>query len=339
VTSATAALLDRRGEVLPLPELARLWQLGGWRSVDPVDAGKNEHFRLVAGDGVHFLRRSYRAKPRDELVAQLELMGLLRRRGFPAPEVVPTRAGADHAELHGRWWVVTRGIAGTAFDDASRAHLRALGAVLGRYHGLVADLPAAVSELPVLTELRARAGWPDLDPVLRDRATEVVDRLTALLPELPTVVVHGGARRGSLLFDGEQVAGVLDFDSAHADVRVLDLAVSVHDVGKVYTHLGQEDHKVALDLGRVAEVLDAYRVEVRTTPAEAEALPLFLEVKRLHRALGRRNRARAGERLSDNDHAKIVLEDNRLLWLDRHREELAAACRQALNRGSAGDLS
>ena len=121
-----------------------------------------------------------------------------------------------------------------------------------------------------------------------------MDRLTALLPELPTVVVHGGARRGSLLFDGEQVAGVLDFDSAHADVRVLDLAVSVHDVGKVYTHLGQEDHKVALDLGRVTEVLDAYRGQVRTTPAEAEALPLFLEAKRLHRALGRRNRAGPG---------------------------------------------
>jgi homoserine kinase type II len=81
----------------------------------------------------------------------------------------------------------------------------------------------------------------------------------------------------------------------------------------------------------VTEVLEAYRGKVRTTRAEAEALPLFLEAKRLKRALGRRNRARAGERLSDNDHAKIVLEDKRLLWLDGHREELAAACRQALN--------
>ena len=34
MTSATAALLDRSGEVLPLPELARLWPLGGWRKLD-----------------------------------------------------------------------------------------------------------------------------------------------------------------------------------------------------------------------------------------------------------------------------------------------------------------
>jgi homoserine kinase type II len=202
--------------------------------------------------------------------------------------------------------------------------------VLGRYHRLVADLPAVVAEPPALTEVRLRATRPDVDPALQARAVAVVDRLTALLPELPRVVVHGGARRGSLLFDGDRVVGVLDFDSAHADVRVLDLAVAVHDVGKVYTRLGDEDHKVALDLDRVTAVLAAYRAEVRTSPAEAEALPLLLEAKRLKRALGRISRARAGERLSDNDHAKIRLEDNRLLWLDGHREDLAAACRRAL---------
>jgi homoserine kinase type II len=182
----------------------------------------------------------------------------------------------------------------------------------------------------VVAELRARLAADGLDPELRARAGDVVDRLTALLPELPRVVVHGGARRGSLVFAGDRVVGVLDFDSAHADVRVLDLAVAVHDVGKVYTRLGDEDHKVALDLDRVAGVLGAYREEVRTTPAEAEALPLLLEAKRLKRALGRINRARAGEALSDNDHAKIQLEDSRLLWLDGHRAELVAACRRAL---------
>ncbi|WP_222267299.1 phosphotransferase enzyme family protein [Modestobacter marinus] len=330
MTAATAPLLDRSGEPLPLPELADLWPLGGWQSVDRVLGGKNEHLRLVTGDGVHYLRRSPRTKSEEELVAQLELMRLLRSRGFPAPEVVPTRAGADHVQVQGRWWVVTRGIAGTPFDDGSRAHLRALGQVLGRYHRLVADLPAVMAEPPALAELRLRAARPDVDPALQARAVDVVGRLTALLPELPRVVVHGGARRGSLLFDGERVVGVLDFDSAHADVRVLDLAVAVHDVGKVYTRLGDEDHKVALDLDRVTAVLAAYRAEVRTAPAEAEALPLLAEAKRLKRALGRINRARAGEQLSDNDHAKIRLEDNRLLWLDGHREELVAACRRAL---------
>ena len=330
MTAVTAALLDRSGQPLPLAELAALWPLGGWQSVDRVAAGKNEHLRLVTGDGVHYLRRSHRSKPRSELLAQLELMRLLRRRGFAAPEVVATQGGADHAELGGRWWVVTRGIAGTAFQDGSLAHVRALGSVLGRYHRVVADLPAVVREPAALADLRTRARQPDVDRSLRDRAAAVVEQLTALVPELPRVVVHGGARRGSLLFDGDQVVGVLDFDSAHPDVRVLDLAVAVHDVGKIYTRLGEKDHKVALDLDRVTALLDAYREQVRTTPAEAEALPLLLEVKRIKRALGRSTRARAGEPLSANDHAKILLEDHRLLWLDEHREALVSACRRAL---------
>lgn len=330
MTAGTEPLLDRTGDPLPLAELAALWPLGGWHTVARVVGGKNEHLRLGAADGVHYLRRSYRSKPRDELVAQLELMRLLRARGFPAAEIVPTSTGTDHGEIHGRLWVVTRGVEGSAFDDRSPDHLRALGSVLARYHRIVADLPAAGSEPLVLTELRAHAGRPGPDRALRARCADVVARLTRLVPDLPRVVVHGGARRGSLVFAGGRVAGVLDFDSAHGDVRVLDLAVAVHDVGKVYTSPGSEDHKVALDVDRVAQVLVAYREGARPTPVEVEALPLLIEAKRIKRALGRISRARAGERLSDNDQAKIVLEDNRLHWLDEHRDALSDVCREAL---------
>ncbi|SFK58421.1 phosphotransferase enzyme family protein [Geodermatophilus ruber] len=330
MTVPAGPVRDRAGQALPLTELAGLWPLGGWHSVGPVPGGKNEHLRVVTGAGVHYLRRSYRSKPREELHAQLRLMRLLRDRGFPAPEVLPTSTGTEVAELSGRWWIATRGIEGTRFDDASPAHLRALGRTLARYHRVVADQPAAVAEPPVLAELRRRVGEEGMDPALRDRAAHLVEGLTALAPELPRVVVHGGARRGSLVFAGEEVVGVLDFDSAHPDVRVLDLAVAVHDVGKVYTRLGEADHKVALDLDRVAELLAAYRAQAPLTAAEIEALPLLLEAKRLKRGLGRRVRQREGEALSANDHAKIRLEDARLAWLDQHRRALTAACRRIL---------
>ncbi|WP_083266591.1 phosphotransferase enzyme family protein [Arthrobacter sp. U41] len=322
-------LLDRAGQELPLAELAIQWPLGGWTSVSPVPGGKNEHLRLATAAGVHYLRRSYRSKPLEELAGQLALMRLLRSRGFPAPEVVPASTGADHVELFGRFWIATRGVEGEPFDDGSRAHLHALGRTLARYHRVVADQPAPAAEPAVLGELRSRAAEPEVDPALQDRTAHLVERLTGLLPDLPRVVVHGGARRGSLVFRGDQVVGVLDFDSSHPDIRVLDLAVAVHDAGKVYTRTGQADHKVALDLNRVTELLAAYSRETPPTAAEVEALPLLLEAKRLKRGLGRRSRIRDGETLSDNDHEKIRLEDHRLAWLDGHRDALAAACRQA----------
>lgn len=334
MSAPAGVLLDRAGEKLPLAELAALWPLGGWASVSLVPGGKNEHFRVASADGVHYLRRSYRSKPLDELAGQLALMRLLRVRGFPAPEVVPARTGADHVELFGRWWIATRGVAGEPFDDGSLAHVRALGATLGRYHRVVADQPAPADEPALLRELRARAAEPGVDPALRTRAADVAGRLAGLLPELPRTVVHGGARRGSLVFGGGQVVGVLDFDSAHPDVRVLDLAVAVHDVGKVYTGAGDIDNKVALDLGRVTELLTAYSRETQPTAAEMEALPLLLEAKRLKRGLGRRSRALEGELLSGNDYEKIRLEDQRLAWLDGHRDALAGVCREVLRQGA-----
>lgn len=330
MTPTAGSMLDRTGQAQPLDELADLWPLGGWLELERVPGGKNEHLRLVAGDGVHYLRRSYRSKSREELVSQLALMRLLRSRGFPAPEIVPARTGADHAEIDGRLWVATRGVEGTPFDDGSPAHLRALGRTLGLYHQVVADQPAAAGEPILLAELRRRVGGGDLEPGLHARAARVVEQLTALLPDLPRVTVHGGARRSSLIFDGDQVVGVLDFDSAHPDVRVLDLAIAVHDVGKVYTRLGEADHKVALDLDRIARLLGAYGDEVRPTAAEVKALPLLLEAKRLKRGLGRRLRLVDGEVLSENDHAKIRLEDSRLAWLDEHRDAVVAVCSQVL---------
>ncbi|MFD0046555.1 phosphotransferase enzyme family protein [Pseudarthrobacter scleromae] len=330
MTSTTGVLLDRAGVELPLSELAALWPLGGWDSVSPVQGGKNEHLRVAAADGVHFLRRSYRAKPHEELARQLGLMRLLRERGFPAPEVVSASSGMDHAELDSRLWIATRGVEGTPFTDASPAHVRAMGRTLARYHQTVADLPAAVTEPAVLVELRTRAHEDGVDPALRARTAHLVAQLTAVLPHLPRAVVHGGARRGSLVFNGNEVAGVLDFDSSHADVRVLDLAVAVHDVGKVYTRPGEADNKVALDLSRVTELLAAYSRDLRPTEAEIEALPLLLEAKRLKRGLGRLSRSRQGESLSGNDYTKIRLEDLRIAWLDGHRNEMAAAFRKAL---------
>jgi homoserine kinase type II len=330
MTLAADRMLDRTGQEQPLDELAGMWPLGGWMAVERVPGGKNEHLRLFARDGVHYLRRSYRSKPREELLAQLTLMRLLRSRGFPAPEIVPARTGADHVEIAGRLWVATRGVEGTPFDDDSPAHLQALGRTLGWYHRVIADQPAVAREPILLSELRRRVDGGDLEPGLHARAARVVEGLTALLPDLPRVTVHGGARRSSLIFDGEQVAGVLDFDSAHPDVRVLDLAVAVHDVGKVYTRLGEADHKVALNLDRIAELLGAYGREVRPTTAEITALPLLLEAKRLKRSLGRRLRAVRGEPLSENDHIKIRLEDSRLAWLDEHRDAVSAVCRGVL---------
>jgi homoserine kinase type II len=331
VTSTTNDLdmSDSKGVPLPLGDLAAHWPLGGWLGVERGPGAKNLHLRVEAEDGTFFLRRSHRTKAQEELRFQLDLLRTLNERGHPVPLPVLTSGGDDHVELNERLWVLTKAIEGSPYDEQSPAHLRAFGRTVARYHQLVDDMPAGAGEPAILGELRQRSAEVTVDPKVSDRAVEVVAELDALLPDLPRVVVHGGARRGSVLFRGPEVVGVLDFDSAHPDVRVLDVAVAVHDVGKVYTQKGADDHKVALDLSRVARLLEAYSEIGSLTPAEQAALPLLLEAKRLKRALGRLQRRQDGDPMSDNDHAKIAQENRRLQWLDDHRDDLSAMCSMA----------
>jgi homoserine kinase type II len=330
MSSQAISLLDRAGRPLPLTTLSDLWPLGGWVDLVQVPGGKNEHYRLTTNDGVFFLRRSHRGKLRTELVAQLELQQLLAGRGLPVPVPVPTSSGKDHAAVDNRLWTVTRAIDGQKYDDASEVHLRRLGECIGRYHRLTEDLDGGSGPPAILSDLRTRVTATKLPEQLRGVADRVVEGLDALTPDLPRAVIHGGARRGSLLFRDDQVVGLLDFDSSRRDVRVMDLAVATHDVGKVYTVSGDPDNKLRFDLHRVQSLLTAYTGEVPLQPAEADALPLLLEAKRLKRALGRMQRAEAGEPLSDNDRDKIALEQRRLAWLDEHRAELSRVCASVL---------
>jgi Ser/Thr protein kinase RdoA (MazF antagonist) len=72
-----------------------------------------------------------------------------------------------------------------------------------------------------------------LDPSL---AGEVEREMDAALAEitrfgwegLPRSVIHGDFNGGNLLFRNQKLTGVLDFDFAHPDLRVVDIAIAVN---------------------------------------------------------------------------------------------------------------
>ncbi len=320
------------------------FDLGRWESAKVLAAGKSQHYILTTDQGRFVVRRSYRAKEADGVRFEHELVAHLRAHGFPGPEFVPTVGGEPYATLDERLWRVSVFVDGRPADSARAGDVEAVGDALARYHRLVdgfcASVPVPAAELVVdalaervtaTVELldggaRPDAGvevFTDLERAL-DGARGVLDRLRALYAAVPVQMIHGGCRRGSALFRGDDLVVVIDFDSVHLEVRALDVAVGVHDFAKVYGDPGSADYKVHLDPAVAARFVGAYHATSPLAVAEVEAVPQLLMAKRLKRALGRYLRLLAGEGLSGNDHRKIALELARVRSLTERPELLAA---------------
>lgn len=328
---------------LPLAALRGAFDVGDWREVQPLPAGKSQHYLLTTTLGRFVLRRSYRSKTAEAVRFEHELVAHLRAGGFPAPEFVPTVEGEPCAEVDGRLWRMALFVSGSAASAEVPGQVEAVAEALARYHRLVEGFSAGVPapEAPLVpvalaerlaavpTEERFLAALPEgLAAPLRFALAEgrtVHRRLEQLYRVLPMTIIHAGCRRGSALFDGGRLRVVLDFDSAHHEARALDVAVAVHDFAKVYGDPASPDYKVHLDRAVAARFVTAYQRVAPLAPEELEAVPMLLVAKRLKRALGRYARLLAGDQLSDNDLRKIVLELARVRSLGRGDDLVAAA--------------
>lgn len=331
------------GHGLPLETLTALYPVGQWRSVEPIKGGKNDHARVVAGAGEYVLRRSQRQRTTGALAHEHALIDYLRRNGYPAPEVVRTIDGGTYATVHKRLYTLFVFAHGQPYDGTRPAHLRQAAQSLARYHQLVAEFRprnngATEDTLALALERRSRTFAQFVDEAssdhrelladyraLLDLAGSIVPPLAALYPQLPKLVIHGGCRRGSTVFEGDRLAAVLDFDSAHKEARALDIAVALHDFGKIYGDPTSPDHKVALDIDVIAGFMRAYSELEPPSPPELEAVPLMMRAKRIKRAMGKTLKyLRVGE-LPPNEGKKLHMELRRLRWLDDHDAELRAA--------------
>jgi homoserine kinase type II len=321
-------------------ELQDHFRLGGWESAKVLAAGKSQHYILTTDQGRFVLRRSYRTKEADGVRFEHELVDHLRSNGFPGPEFVLTVDGEPYATLENRIWRVSVFVEGRPADSARPGDVEAVADALARYHRLVdgfeasVAVPAADLVVDALAE-RVAATVAVFDAPTRSAADatllgslestlaaaeDVLGRLRSLYAARPLQIIHGGCRRGSTLFRDDDLAVVIDFDSAHLEVRALDVAVGVHDFAKVYGDPASADYKVHLDPGIAARFVGAYHAVSSLEAGEVEAVPQLLMAKRLKRALGRYARMLAGEALSVNDHRKIALELARVRSLTERPE-------------------
>ncbi len=291
------AILKRvKGEEGLIDVLAH-YDLGAFRGCRRVEHGYvNETWNVETTRGRYILKRRCPDLCETHRIAgQHALVRHLCAAGFPAPQFVPARSGATFVEVDCDVYEVQEYVAGGLCDPGRPTHVATAARTLGRYHCAVDGF-----DHPAFHKGRACYGTRMLEGILDGLKVDWEGKLgpelagpyKALLQHaddlrarfrgfgpLSELVIHGDFYAENLIFRGDAIAGVVDYDQANWCARVLEVAEALlyfaREANARFHHIV---YPGILDLDKVARFLGAYAEIVRLSDAEICALPHWMRI-------------------------------------------------------------
>jgi len=251
----------------------------------------NEKWVVETTEGRYLLKCRHPSLREPRLVnAQHGLMGYLLVAGFPVPALISTQYGTSFLEIEGELYEVQAYLAGVPCDPTRPAHLATAARTLGWYHDAVQGFDSPALHRPAerygpraLGQIigRLRGSWcgqttAELDmsiEELQGHAKDLEARFREFGP-LPALVIHSDYYADNLIFQGDRVVGVIDFDLAHWCWRALEVAEALLAFAtercrrfESIVYLG------VLDLYFAHQFLAAYAETAELSEPEIRALP------------------------------------------------------------------
>ncbi|MET9442018.1 phosphotransferase [Streptomyces sp. NPDC006610] len=272
-----------------LSELIDAFDLGGvWERRYLADGLMNANWRLNTPAGQFALKRVTDVSL-ERLQRNLRVLAALAADGVPVSAPVPTVSGSLVAQVGGGVWCLFPWVAGSHVRgvDLTLSQVSALGAELGRLHlslgracgrGLLPRVPETIAA-DVTSPERAVEKAERLSAAVRDKGTDsdfdkeaavALERRRALVfkhadqrprsvtPEGGHGWTHGDVQYRNLLWEGGELAAVLDWDR----VAVRPYAEEVVRTGQVQFGVGG-----VFDLARVSAFVEGYRSVVPLKPS------------------------------------------------------------------------
>ncbi len=192
----------------------------------------NTGYHVWAG-GHRFFLRVNEVGDEADVRFEAEVQQYLHQARFPVPELRPALDGRPWVEVAGRRAMLFAYAPGEEVAPAAITpeRCRRVGEQLGRLHELAAGFPAArpnpYGRAWVAEALRALAPTdPEAQAVLPMLRDELL--FAQGLPGAPRGLVHGDAFPDNVLWIGDQVSAVLDWEMSGIDPFAYDLGVAVN---------------------------------------------------------------------------------------------------------------
>jgi homoserine kinase type II len=259
------------------------YAVGGLAEVAPIASGIENTNYFVTTERGRFVLTLYERLPASELPFYLNLMAHLSRSGCEVPAPIPDRTGALFSLLNGKPASLVERIDGVPVEAPDTSHCAEVGAALARLH------IASQSYRPRLTNRRGPAWWRTaaraVKPFVSEAQAALLDAEIRFQTGFGRVKLAKGAIHGDLfcdnvLFNGERVAGIIDFGFAATDFYAYDLAITVND-------WCVDADGAPLDPSLLAALVHAYDAVRPTSADEREAWPSLLRAAALRFWLSR----------------------------------------------------
>ncbi|HEY0979473.1 MAG TPA: phosphotransferase [Candidatus Paceibacterota bacterium] len=226
-----------------LEQLCREFALGEVVDLDENDQGVlNKNYILRTSRGTYFLK-SVRAKQQERISYIAEVEEFFRERSIPAVCMAALPSGERYLKIEDALYTVYPYIANMHVHAYTKGHMRAMGEILGSIHKAGAtqvpsrlasskfSIPEREAVLHELTERRESIrGKQVLEAIDEEFLSYIELKLERIVdcfkePSLPSdTLVHGDYHDRNILFKGEDIVGVCDWEKALMAPRAYEVA-------------------------------------------------------------------------------------------------------------------
>lgn len=283
------------------------YDLGVIESAKDFPRGSRKSPKLVlrtVGDRRYLLKR--RAAGRDDpykVAFSHALLNHLRRRRFPVPAIVGTRAEQNSMlQLDGATYELFEFVRGERYD-ASLEQTTHAGKTLARFHVAVEDFETewvpprgSYHDAPIvrqgLNSIPSTTASHDsvtgheaelltLTQELHERYDQAADAVNAAgCPDWPLAIIHGDWHPGNMLFHRGRVAAVLDLDAARRQPPILDVANGMLQFSILRGRSAPSEWPDFFDETRMRRFLMGYQSR-RALPADQRRVIPYLMIESL----------------------------------------------------------
>ena len=221
-----------RVEPPALEAFLRGFAVGELQSYEGIVDGIDNTNYFVTTTGGNFVLTLFEHYGDEELNFFLELLAVLAEHSVPCAHPVANRAGDYLQHLCGKPAALLQRLPGRSVTDPTATQCAGVGRALAQIHIAGADVPQHRDNprgLAWFAETAARV-LPILDGAAATLLREELAFQQGLpVDGLPRGVVHADLFRDNALFQGEELAGVIDFYAAGDDLLLYDLAICAND--------------------------------------------------------------------------------------------------------------